>query len=154
MRFVNFPLREGMLARQHVEAMFREFAIIAAGGGDHADVPKRLLEIAELHRERYAGLNPEADAAVDEAMERGDGYIDFDVNVPDQIRDDTMSLAPVLLEVDAYCRNGDMLTLSPSNDIRSFWVWFLLEIVRQVNGETPMSWQDFELPDELRAPDG
>jgi hypothetical protein len=145
--FVNFPLREGMLARQHVEAMFREFAIIAAGGGDQADVPKRLLEIAELHRERYAGLNPDADSAVDEAMQRGDDYIDFDVTVPDQIRDDTLNLAPVLLEVDAYCRDGEMLTLSPSDEVRSFWVWFLTEIVRQVNGELPTSWHDFELPD-------
>jgi hypothetical protein len=150
--FVDFPLREGMLARQHLEALFREFAIIAAGGGDPADVPKRLLEIAELHQERYAGMNPEADAAVDDAMDRGDRYIDFDVTVPDQIRDDTLSLAPVLLEVDAYCRNGDMLTLSPNNEIRSFWFWFLREIVRQVNGEAPMSWHQFELPDEMQAP--
>jgi hypothetical protein len=151
--FVDFPLREGMQARQHVEAMFREFAIIAAGGGHQADVPKRLLEISELHRERYAGLNPEADAAVDDAMQRGDAYLDFDVTVPDQIRDDTLTLAPVLLEVDAYCRNGDMLTLSPNNEIRAFWVWFLIEIVRQVNGEMPMSWHDFELPADLRSSD-
>jgi hypothetical protein len=142
-----------MQARQHVEAMFREFAIIAAGGGHQADVPKRLLEISELHRERYAGLNPEADAAVDDAMQRGDAYLDFDVTVPDQIRDDTLTLAPVLLEVDAYCRNGDMLTLSPNNEIRAFWVWFLIEIVRQVNGEMPMSWHDFELPADLRSSD-
>ncbi len=143
---VQFPLQVGLRARQHSESLLREFAIIATRGGDEADVPKRLLEIAQLHDERYAGLNPEADAAVDDAIERGEAFIDFELQVPDSIRDDTINLAPLLIEVDAYCRNGDMLTLTPSDEIRTFWVWFLSEIVQQLNGAPPTRWDDFVSP--------
>jgi hypothetical protein len=130
-------------ARQHREALLREFAIIAIGGGEEADVPKRLLEIARMHDERYSGLNPEADAVVDSAITSGEEYIDFTVDVPVRIKQDTVDLAPILLEVDEYCRNGDLLTLTPSDEVRAFWVWFLLEFVRQLNGEPPLSWPDF-----------
>ncbi len=143
---LDFPLKVGVRARQHRESLLREFAIIAIGGGQKADVPKRLLEIAQLHDERYSGLNPEADDAVDAAIKRGEEFIDFVVGVPDQIKQDTVDLAPVLLEVDEYCRNGDLLTLSPPEDVRAFWVWFLSEFVRQLSGEPPLAWRDFSLP--------
>jgi len=68
------------------------------------------------------------------------------VNVPQQIKQDTVDLAPVLIEVDAYCRSGDLLTLSPPDDIRAFWIWFLSEFVRQLSDESPRSWRDFSLP--------
>ena len=145
-KILDFPLKVGVRARQHRESLLREFAIIAIGGGDRADVPKRLLEIAKLHDERYSGLNPEADDAVDAAIERGDEYIDFVVGVPEQIKQDTIDLAPVLIEVDEYCRSGALLTLSPPDDVRAFWTWFLSEFVRQLSGEPPRAWRDFSLP--------
>jgi hypothetical protein len=143
---LDFPLRIGVRARQHRESLLREFAIIAIGGGQQADVPKRLLEIAQLHDERYSGLNPEADDAVDAAIKRGEEFIDFVVDVPEQIKQDTVDLAPVLLEVDEYCRSGALLTLTPPDDIRAFWVWFLMEFVRQLSGEPPRAWRDFSMP--------
>jgi hypothetical protein len=139
-------LKVGVRARQHRESLLREFAIIAIGGGDQADVPKRLLEIAQLHDERYSGLNPEADYAVDAAIERGEEFIDFVVSVPEQIKQDTVDLAPVLIEVDEYCRNGALLTLSPPDDVRAFWIWFLSEFVLQLSGEPPRAWRAFSLP--------
>jgi hypothetical protein len=132
-----------------VESLSREFAIIALGGGDEADVPKRLLEIARLSDERYGALNPEADAAVDAGFATNREFIDFTLYVPDQIKDDTVDMAPLLLEVDTYCRSGDLLTPPPSDEIRGFWFWFLREIVRQVVDEQPISWRDFESPEDL-----
>jgi hypothetical protein len=143
---LDFPLRIGVRARQHRESLLREFAIIAIGGGDKADVPKRLLEIAKLHDERYSGLNPEADDALDAAIERGEEFIDFVLTVPEGIKQDTVDLAPVLLEVERYCRSGDLLTLSPPEDVRAFWIWFLSEFVRQLSGEQPRAWRAFSLP--------
>jgi hypothetical protein len=143
---LDFPLRTGMRARQHRESLLREFAIIAVGGGTKAEVPKRLIEIAQLHDERYSRLNPDADDAVDAAMQRGEEYIDFTVSVPERIKQDTVDLAPILMEVDEYCRNGDLLTLSPPDDVRAFWIWFLSEFVRQLSGEQPLAWRDFPSP--------
>src|SRR5437868_10230094 len=144
---LDFPLKIGVRARQHRESLLREFAIIALGGGDKADVPKRLLEIAKLHDERYSDLNPEADDAVDRAIGRGDEFIDFVVNVPQQIKQDTVDLAPVLIEVDAYCRSGDLLAVSPPDDIRAFWNSFLIAFVRQTSDDSPSSWRELLMPD-------
>lgn len=123
----------------------REFAIIAIGGGDGADVPKRLLELAELHRERYSGMNPDADDAVDAAIKRGEEFITLTVDVPPRLKQDTIDLSSVLIEVDRYCRDGELLTVSPNEEIRRFWIWFLSEFVNQLSGRPPVSWRDFEV---------
>jgi len=143
---VDFPLPVGIRARQHSEALMREFAIIAMGGGDRADVPKRLLELAQLHRERYSGMNPGADDAVDAAIKRGEEFITLTVDVPKRLKQDTIDLTTVLVEVDRYCRNGELLTLAPNEELRTFWIWFLSEFVNQLSGREPVSWRDFELP--------
>jgi hypothetical protein len=142
---VDYPLQVGIRARQHSEALMREFAIIASGGGDRADVPKRLLEIAQLHRDRYSGLNPDADDAVDAANKRGEEFITLTVDAPQPLKQDTIDLGAVLLDVDRYCRDGELLTLAPPEEIRMFWIWFLSEIVNQLSGRAPVSWRDFEL---------
>jgi len=146
-KLVAFPAQVALRARQHMESLFREFAIIALGGGREADVPKRLLEIARLHEERYGGLNPDADDAVDAAMADGVEFLDVEVSVPPRIKQDTVGIKPLLLEADEYCRSGDLLTLAPSDEIRAFWFWFLSEIVRQTDGEPPVSWHDFRMPE-------
>jgi hypothetical protein len=140
---VDFPLRVAREAYQHREALLREFAIIAFGGGEQADVPKRLIEIANVLDERYSGLNPEAEDIIDEAIRRRAEHIDLELAVPPRIKSDTLDVAPLLIEVDAYCRDGSLLTLTPSEEVRAFWIWFLLEFVRQTDGESPQSWHDF-----------
>lgn len=145
-KLVDFPLRAGIRARQHRESLLREFAIIATGGGGEADIPKRLLEIATLHEERYAGLNPEADDAIDVAIASGAEFVDLLVSVPTRVKQDTLDLVPLLLEVNEYCNSGDLLTLAPDDEIRAYWFWFLAQFVRQLNGHAPESWRDFVLP--------
>jgi hypothetical protein len=121
--------------------MLREFAIIAFGGGEQADVPKRLVEIATILDEHYSGLNQAADDALYEAAARKAEYIDLVLTVPPRVKGDTLDLAPLLLEVDEYCRNGGLLTLAPTAEMRSFWTWFLSEFVRQADGLPPRSWR-------------
>jgi hypothetical protein len=140
---LGFPVSLGLRARQHREALLREFAIIAMGGGERADVPKRLLEIAAESDERYGGLNPEADAAVDLAIANRVPAIDLELSFPDRIGADTAETMNVLLEVDEYCRTGDLLTTVPDEAIKLFWIWFLGEFVRQINGVRPMPWPQF-----------
>ena len=31
----------------------------------------------------------------------------------------------------------------PADDLRQFWAWYLMEFVRQVNGEPPIAWHTF-----------
>jgi hypothetical protein len=142
---VDFPLRVASKAYQHREALLREFAIIAIGGGEQADVPKRLLEIATVLDDRYSGLNPEADQAVETAIKSGAQFVDLQLQVPERIKTDTIDVTPLLIEVDQYCRNGDLLTLETPDEVRSFWFWFLLEFVRQLEGDAPSSWREFDI---------
>jgi hypothetical protein len=144
---VNFPLRVARRAYQHREALLREFAIITYGGGEQADVPKRLIEIAKMLDERYSGLNPAADAVLDAAARSNVDHLDLELMVPTRIKGDTIGLTQLLLEADEYCRSGGLLTLSPTDEMRSFWVWFLREFVRQTDGEAPRPWRDVSTDD-------
>lgn len=140
---VGFPVALGIRARQHSEALLREFAIIAMGGGECADVPKRLLEIAAESDERYAITTRATHDAVDVAAANGKTSIDIELELPDRVATDTSETVNVLLEVDQYCSSGELLTLNPPPDIKLFWVWFLGELVRQINGMQPTSWPEF-----------
>jgi hypothetical protein len=144
---VNFPLRVARRAYQHREALLREFAIITYGGGEQADVPKRLLEIAKMLDERYSGLNPAADGVLDTAVRRNADHVDLELMVPTRIKSDSVDLTRLLLEADEYCRNGGLLSLSPTEEMRSFWTWFLREFVRQTDGEAPRPWRDIAAED-------
>src|SRR6476469_3504056 len=95
---VDFPLWFVGRAYQHREALLREFAIIAFGGGEQADVPKRLVEIATILDERYNGLNPDAEDALEAAAKRKAEYVDLELTIPRRLRDDTVDIAPLLLE--------------------------------------------------------
>jgi hypothetical protein len=141
---LDFPIELVQRAREHGEALLREFAMIVHGAVDRdTNVPNRLLELAAESDKRYSGLNPHAEDALDAARERGDECVDLQLEVPATFRDETLDAVPVLLEVEQYCRNGDLLTLVPADDLRLFWQWYLGEFVRQIDGEAPISWRVF-----------
>src|SRR4051812_30328419 len=140
---IDFPVRVAGRAYRHREALLREFAIISFGGGEQADVPKRLVEIAKILDEQYSGKNPAADDAIYEAATRKIEFIDLELSVQARVKDDMLDLAPLLHEADEYCRNGGLLTMAPSDETRLFWQWFLGEFVRQADGDEPRSWLDF-----------
>ena len=140
---VAFPVQLGLRARQHSEELLREFAIIAMGGGEGADVPKRLLEIAAESDERYSRTTRATHDAIDLAAANGCATVDFELELPERIASDTAETVNVLLEVDQYCGSGELLTLAPPPDIKLFWMWFLGELVRQVSGMQPTSWPEF-----------
>jgi hypothetical protein len=139
---LDFPIELMSQARQHSEALVREFQLIVHGAEDEdTGVPARLLELASESERRYEGMNPQAEEMVDAAIERGEAYIDLELFVPPSFKQDTLDAVPILLEVEEYCRRGDMLTLLPSPQLRGFWQWYLTEYVRQLDGEPPISWK-------------
>jgi hypothetical protein len=141
---LDFPLREMQRAREHSEALVREFALIVHGAQDaDTGVPKRLLELAAESERRYEGLNPHAEDIVEAAIARGEEFVDLELSVPYSFKQDTLDAIPVLLEVEQYCRTGDLLSLVTPDDLRLFWMWYLGEFVRQVDGETPVPWREF-----------
>jgi hypothetical protein len=139
----DFPLKELQRARQHSEALVREFAMIVHGSQDDTRVPQRLLELAAESERRYSGMNPHAEDIVEAAIARGEDYVDLELWVPESFKQETIDAVPILLEVEEYCRSGQLLTLVTPDDLRLFWEWYLLEFVRQIDGEQPTSWRDW-----------
>jgi hypothetical protein len=141
---LDFPVELVQRAREHGEALLREFAMIVHGASDHdTQVPKRLLELAAESDQRNAGLNPHAEEVLDAARERGDDYVDLELEVPVSFKQETLEAVPILLEVEQYCRRGELLTLVPDDDLRLFWQWYLGEFIRQIDGEPAISWRVF-----------
>ena len=137
---VDFPIHLWDRARQHSDALRREFAFIAAEGRKDTDLARRLLTIAETSDRRYATLNPDAEALVESALQCGEAFITVELSVPADFKEHIIESAPVLLEVDQYCRGGELLTLAISDDLRAYWTWYLGEFVRQIDGNDPIPW--------------
>jgi hypothetical protein len=138
----GFPLAVWERARRHTEALLREFAIIADGGGDNAELPQRLLDILGHVRVRAGGLNAQAERSIEDATARGDTEVDFDVRVPASIARGARGFSALIDEVDAYCRAGDRLTLATPPEVRKFQLWYIGEFARQVEGAPPLSWRE------------
>lgn len=143
---IGFPLDVARRAYAHRAALLREFAIIALGGGAFDDLPARLVELVKELDERYSGTNPEADEIVNQAIKHGESRVDLAVRVPPRIMGDMVDLHALLVDVDEYCRTGELLTLAPDDELRRFWYWFLGELARQSTGAGPVAWDDFEMP--------
>jgi hypothetical protein len=139
---LDFPVRLLDRARKQRESLIREFAFLVHGG-ETEGVPARLLEIAAESDAHYAHLNPGAEEYCDDALARGEEFVDIEVYVPDDFRDHINRAIPVLLEVEQYCREGQMLTLMTPPDLRRFWTWYLGEFVRQIDGLAPTPWREW-----------
>jgi hypothetical protein len=139
----RFPLDMHVASQQHGEALVREFAFIVDGGGDNAELPKRLLDVVHLVRTRAGGLNAHAERTIEDALARGDRDVDFDVVVPVSVARGAPEFAALLDEVDEYCRAGELLTLETPPAVRAFRSWYLGEFTRQLNGDAPMTWDEW-----------
>jgi hypothetical protein len=139
----GFPVRLYSEWQRHSEALLREFAFIVDGGGDKAELPKRLLQIVERVRARSAGLNTGAQRAIEDAMSEGAEAVDFELLVPEAFARGAPEFAVLLDEIDEYCRTGDLLTLAMTDELRDFRDWYLGELTRQIDGLPPMAWRQF-----------
>lgn len=139
-RLVDLPVQLWDRARQHADAMTREFAFLSDDGGDVGQLARQLMAVAETSETQYAHLNPDAEDLVEAALKRGDDRITVDLRVPVDFKQHILDAVPVLTQVDEYCRQGALLTLATPDDLRSYWFWYLAEFVRQIDGNPPLPW--------------
>src|SRR5439155_8129805 len=92
---VDLPVRLWDRARQHSAALVREFSFIEAGGQHDTDLARRMLGIAATSDDRYANLNPAAEAEVEAALARGDVTITIEVWVPVEFKQHIIESVPV-----------------------------------------------------------
>lgn len=148
-RLANYPIALANRARRHYEAIQREFALIHfSDEATRASLPARLLDVAELTRNKLASGQIVEDDLLTRAIERGDGHVTVDLRMPRSSGESMAMLSELLVQADDFCREGDLITVAMPPDCRAFREWFLSEFVLQIAGEPPTPWTG---PEDVRA---
>jgi hypothetical protein len=138
---VGLPVDVYQRAAEHNDELMREFALIAAhGGDDEAAIPTRLVALVDELRSRFAGFTAQPEAELSAAAAGGHSTIDLFFLVPPEAARGAGELDDLLDEADSFCAAGDLLTLTTPPDALAFRRWFLREFVRQASGEAPAPW--------------
>lgn len=131
-------------AQAHHDELFREFALIAGNDPSKAhDVPARLLAVIEELGGRFVAFTTGPQDELAAAMERGEVEVDVSFHVPPAIEEGAARFAELLNEADAYCRNGNLLTLAPPPSSVAFRNWYLGEFLAQARGADPTPWPEY-----------
>lgn len=143
----RIPVAIWARSQEHIDELFREFALIAAGQREHEganDVPSRLMQLIDDVTERFGGLNTDQENRLADAADSGIAEIDLTYQIPPEARQACIDLGTMLDEADAYCRDGaHLLTLATPPELVRFRTWFLAEFVRQLDGGSPTPWPDY-----------
>lgn len=148
-RLLQLPVGAWGRAREHSEALQREFALIDAGRStgstDSSDTPQRLLEVIAAINTRYEGVGTPQRDLMWAAEAAGEPVIDELVyQVPRHTIEAVQALSDIFDEADVYCRTGThLLTLETPPQALAYRRWFLSEFSRQINEERPLSWPDY-----------
>ena len=139
----DYPLRLWEEQNQYFDGVLREFQLLLLaeeqGAAEHP-APRRLVELAELLRDRFGGVlqtaNAERQAAVDAGLDRIDSHLPLFDGLPavlDQVRD-------VLEETDAFCEQQSLLALPRPPHLIAFATWAGEQLRSQYSGGSPTPW--------------
>lgn len=145
----GLPLWVYFAAQEHDDALLREFHFLGRGQGP-GSVPARLLELARTTRRHFAAEGTRLRSEVEAAATHGADAVDLELAAPRHDWDLVRRLGTLLDEADAYCEQGELLTLSSPPVVRRFRTWYLAEIQAQLTGAEPSPWTG---PSDPPAPD-
>jgi len=138
---VGMPLDVYGRSREYNDELFREFALIAADPAAAHSAPSRLMKLVDELTERFAVMTEAQRSELDDALERGDTSIDLVYLVPRELGEAAVHLMELMAETDEFCREGNLLTLVPTEEAIAVRTWFFEEFVRQTGGEPPRSFR-------------
>lgn len=123
----DVPTELLLAAKGHIDSLIREFALLASGaaGGATSPVPRELMSLIE----RVVGNFSEARQSIKKqalrAAERGEPRTRLTLQLPLSAAEAGLAYLAALDEVDAYCRNEQMLTLESPPAHRLFRSWYV-----------------------------
>lgn len=127
----DVPTELLLAAKGHIDSLLREFALLASGaaGGATSPVPRELMALIE----RVVGNFSEARQSIKKqalrAAERGEPRTQLTLHLPLSAAEAGLAYLAALNEIDAYCRNEQMLTLETPPAHRLFRSWYVEELV-------------------------
>jgi hypothetical protein len=142
---IGFPLQIHRSVAEHFDELKREFALLRLEENGTDSTPNRLLRVIDQVTDRYSGFSTTPNEVRDEALRRGDETVDLVYTVPPSVKEACTELGQLLDEADEFCTAGEhLLTLAAPPEVVAFRRWFLQEFVRQIEGEDPMSWSEYQ----------
>ncbi len=127
----DVPTELLIAAKGHIDSLIREFALLASGaaGGATSPVPRKLTALIE----RVVGNFSEARQSIKKqalrAAQRGEPRTQLTLHLPLSAAEAGLAYLSALDEVDAYCRDEQMLTLESPPAHRLFRSWYVEELV-------------------------
>lgn len=134
--------------QQVTDELLREFALAAAQADDEQEhhLPGRLTQLIETLTQRFDGVSTEQEQQLFAAADAGQEVLpDLVFRVPRAAGPASRELGDLLEEADEYCREGQhLLTLAAPDDVVRFRRWYLWSFIRQLDGEAPVAWPDYD----------
>lgn len=144
----QLPVQLWARTQQLTDELLREFALAAAQADDEQEhhLPGRLTQLMETLTQQFDGVSTEQEQQLFAAAAAGDEVIDDLVfSVPPEAAPASRQLGAMLEEADEYCREGQhLLTLAAPEDVVRFRRWYLWSFVRQIEGDPPVGWPDYD----------
>jgi anti-sigma B factor antagonist len=135
-RLLEVPVELHRRSGEHQEALRRELDLIEHAQASDA-APARLHALTKEMIGRYGTFTEEPARRLQAAAAAGDLSIDIELRLPADVVDATLQLGTLLDELDAFCREGDLLTLVTPPVLRTYRRWVLGEIVGQIRDRRP-----------------
>lgn len=137
---IGLPLDIASRSNDHHAALTRELAFVAAAGGSPT-TPTRLLTLSAQLLEKYAGISAVQQQRAVSVAAAGGRTIDLRYEVPAQVAEESEALWRLYLEVDEFCRSGDLVTLVMPPDVFAFRRWVSAQFCSQIrDGAAPAPW--------------
>lgn len=128
-------------AQQHTDAVLRELVLMAEyEAAREPDGPmRRLFEEADDGFADRLALAVQAGPPVDDAHQRGLGFVTLVFTLPERFAASTRAWARLMERLDALCADGTMLCVPASDEVKAFAQWWCGEFTRQLrDGAAPV----------------
>jgi len=147
-RLLRIPVKVYAQTQEHGDALMREFALISQQLKEHESdhVPRRLVDLVDELNASYSQLSAEQEKILADAIASGDDEIaELVYHLPPQVGPAAQHLGDLMDEADRYCAAGQhLLTLATPPEAKRFRDWYLGEFIRQLEGQPPIAWPDYE----------
>lgn len=140
-RFPRVPVATYLALQEHNDALYRELELLAIEHDSAAPSgrPPRLRAVArELLGPRFRGPRDGYREAIAAAEASGEPTIDLESLAAAEIVPLVRAYVELLDEVDAYCREGLLLTMPPPPEVTELRHWFVNQAAAQlIDGRAP-----------------
>jgi hypothetical protein len=143
------PVPLAAKARQHSEALLREFAMMAdelvetVESPGEREIPLRVLDLVVRLSQQFFELTEPANQRLEAAIAAGLPTIDDHVvELPPEAASATTQVARLLDEADLYCWSREMEELATPPECVAYRRWCFAQVLDQLDGRSPVPWPE------------